>query len=76
MLIEMYNITIFGIDYHDNINEWNDKIVDITDFSREEAMDETISNTCRIAAMCGPSIPNWNMTVERRNDARHSRNWL
>ena len=36
-LVDTVNATIFGIDNHDNVNEWNNKIAEITEFTKEEA---------------------------------------
>ena len=37
-LVNTANAPIFGIDVKGNVNEWNDKTVEITGFSKEEAM--------------------------------------
>jgi len=37
-LINTANAPIFGIDVKGNVNEWNNKTVEITGFSKEEAM--------------------------------------
>merc|ERR1712238_511722 len=36
-LVDTANAPIFGIDVHGNVNEWNNKVAEITGFSREEA---------------------------------------
>jgi PAS domain S-box-containing protein len=36
---------IFGIDVHGNVNEWNDKTIEITGFSRDEAFNKPLVNT-------------------------------
>jgi len=37
-LVDKANAPIFGIDVEGDVNEWNDKTVEITGFSRQEAM--------------------------------------
>jgi len=44
-LIETANAPIFGIDIHGNVNEWNNKCVEITGFSKEEAMNKPLVET-------------------------------
>jgi PAS domain S-box-containing protein len=36
---------IFGIDVDGNVNEWNDKTIEITGFSRDEAFNKPLVNT-------------------------------
>lgn len=37
-LVDTANAQIFGVDILGNVNEWNDKFAEITDFSKEEAL--------------------------------------
>ena len=44
-LIDTANAPIFGIDFHGNVNEWNDKTAEITGYSKKEAMGVPLVNT-------------------------------
>lgn len=44
-LVDTANATIFGIDVHGNVNEWNDKTAEITGFSKEEAFNRPMVST-------------------------------
>jgi PAS domain S-box-containing protein len=44
-LVDTANAPIFGIDVHGNVNEWNDKTIEITGFSRDEAMNKPLVAT-------------------------------
>lgn len=44
-LVDTANAPIFGIDIDGNVNEWNDKTVDITGFRKEEAMNKPLVST-------------------------------
>ena len=44
-LVDKANAPIFGIDVHGDVNEWNDKTVEITGFSRQEAMGNPLVQT-------------------------------
>jgi PAS domain S-box-containing protein len=42
--IDTANAPIFGIDHNGMVNEWNNKSVEITGFSREEVMGQSLVN--------------------------------
>jgi len=44
-LIDTANAPIFGIDVKGDVNEWNDKTVEITGYSRQEAMGNPLVET-------------------------------
>ena len=44
-LVDTANAPIFGIDVNGNVNEWNDKTVEITGFSKEEAFTKPLVET-------------------------------
>ena len=44
-LVDTANAPIFGIDVHGNVNEWNDKTAEITEFSRKEAFGYPLVST-------------------------------
>jgi len=44
-LIDTANAPIFGIDVEGNVNEWNDKTVEITGYSRQEAIGNPLVKT-------------------------------
>jgi len=44
-LVDTANAPIFGIDIHGNVNEWNEKTVEITGFSKEEALNNPLVST-------------------------------
>ena len=44
-LVDTANAPIFGIDCNGNVNEWNEKTVEITGYTAEEAMSKPLVNT-------------------------------
>lgn len=43
--VDKANAPIFGIDINGNVNEWNEKTVEITGYSREEAIGKPLVST-------------------------------
>eukprot|EP00979_Chaetoceros_neogracilis_P000091 scaffold21_cov290-Chaetoceros_neogracile.AAC.1 len=54
-LVDTANAPIFGIDIEGKVNEWNNKTVEITGFSKDEAMGKDLVSTF-IAAKLGNSV--------------------
>ena len=50
-LIEKANAPIFGIDVHGNVNEWNDKTAEITEYSKEEALNRPLVSSFIVAKL-------------------------
>jgi PAS domain S-box-containing protein len=44
-LVENANAPISGINVHGNVNEWNNKVAEITGFSKDEAMNKPLVST-------------------------------
>jgi PAS domain S-box-containing protein len=44
-LVDTANAPIFGIDVHGNVNEWNDKTIEITGYSKAEAHAKPLVDT-------------------------------
>jgi len=44
-LIDKANVPIFGVDADGDVNEWNDKITEITEYTKEEALDRLFVET-------------------------------
>mgnify|MGYP000438391850 CR=1 FL=1 len=44
-LVDTANAPIFGIDVHGNVNEWNNKVAEITGFKKDEAMNKPLVST-------------------------------
>merc|ERR1719223_2488572 len=44
-LVDTANAPIFGIDFHGNVNEWNDKTAEITGYTKEEAFNKPLVST-------------------------------
>ena len=44
-LVDTANAPIIGIDVHGNVNEWNNKMVEITGFSKDEALNKPLVST-------------------------------
>jgi PAS domain S-box-containing protein len=50
-LVDTANAPIFGIDVHGNVNEWNDKTIEITGFSKAEAHGKPLVETFIVASL-------------------------
>ena len=44
-LVDTANAPIFGIDVYGNVNEWNDKVAEITGFTKKEAFSKPLVST-------------------------------
>ena len=44
-LIDTANAPIFGVDIHGNVNEWNQKVEQITGFTKDEVMGHNLVQT-------------------------------
>jgi PAS domain S-box-containing protein len=44
-LVDTANAPIFGIDIEGKVNEWNNKTVEITGFSKDEAMGKDLGKS-------------------------------
>jgi PAS domain S-box-containing protein len=44
-LVDAANAPIFGVDVHGNVNEWNNKVAEITGFDKDEAMNKPLVST-------------------------------
>ena len=50
-LVDTANAPIFGIDVDGNVNEWNNKTVEITGFSKEEALFKPLVSTFIVSSL-------------------------
>jgi PAS domain S-box-containing protein len=80
-LVDTANAPIFGIDVDGRVNEWNNKTIEITGFSREEAWNKPLVSTFIVPsfqdavhqvmddALSGKETSNYELTFETKNKA-------
>ena len=50
-LVDTANAPIFGIDIHGNVNEWNNKIAEITGYTKDAVLDKPLGEQACISTL-------------------------
>jgi PAS domain S-box-containing protein len=78
-LVDKANAPIFGIDVHGRVNEWNEKTIEITGFSKDEAWNKPLVSTFIVPffknsvqqvlddALHGKETSNYELTFETKS---------